>query len=140
MAIDLSQKLMPTIGMVAIKNADGSPMLDGDGKPAFARMHTPASKTWEVAHASQRRKSMRRVREHGGRIEAVADDLQDTIEFLVAVTEEFVNVAMPLPEGQTGAKALVRAIYENPQLGYIRDQMEANSKDWGAFLDQSESN
>ena len=50
------------------------------------------------------------------------------------ITEEFINLDVPLPEGETGAKALVRAIYSNAQLGFIRDQMRADGKDWGAFL------
>lgn len=134
MPIDLTQKLVSAIGYVQIKNADGSLMLDETGKGAYARMHSPASKTWEVANAARRRKLMKRVRENGGKIEAANDEPEDVIDYLCAITEEFVGVSAPLPEGEAGAKALVRAIYANPQLGYIRDQMDASSKDWGDFL------
>lgn len=134
MAIDLTKKTVPTVGFVRVKNADGSNMVDDNGNGAFARMHSPASKTWEVANNARRRKMMQRVRENGGKIEAATDEPEDVIAFLVAVTEEFINLEVPLPDGETGAKALVRAIYANDQLGYIRDQMDADSKDWGAFL------
>lgn len=139
MAIDLTKKLVPTVGNVALKNADGSPMLDDQNQPAFVRLHSPASKTWQVADAAKRRKAMKRVRENGGKIEAAADSTEDTLEFLIAVTEEFVNVSVPLPEGEAGPKALVRAIYSNPALGYIRDQAEAAASDWGSFTDGSVS-
>lgn len=135
MAIDLSQKRVPAIGYVQVKNPDGSLMLDENGSGAYARMHSPASKQWEVADAAMRRKSLRRVRENGGKIEAVADEpIEDTIDFLCAITEEFINLKVDLPEGETGAKALVKAIYTDPQLGFIRDQMKADSRDWGALL------
>lgn len=139
MPIDLTQKLIPTIGLVRVKNADGSYMVDDAGKPAFARMHSPASKVWEVANAARRRKLMKRVRENGGKIEAANDDAEDIVDFLCAITEEFINLTVPMPEGETGAKALVRAIYTNPQLGYIRDHMDADAKDWGAFGSGQES-
>jgi hypothetical protein len=137
MPIDLTTKLIPTIGKIALKNADGSPMLDDANQPAYVRLHSPASKVWQVADAAKRRKAMKRVRENGGKIEAAADGDEDVIEFLVAVTEDFVNVSVPLAEGETGAKAMVRAIYSNPALGYIRDQAEAAASDWGSFTDGS---
>lgn len=135
MAIDLSQKLVPVVGYVQVKNADGSLMLDDSGNGAYARMHSPASKIWEVADAAMRRKSLRRVRENGGKIEAVADEpIEDIIDFLCAITEEFINLKVELPEGETSAKALVKAIYTNPQWGFIRDQMKADARDWGSIL------
>jgi hypothetical protein len=140
MAVNLLDIQVPTVGQIQLKRPDGSPLLDENQQPAFARVHSPASKVWEVAHAAKRRKTMKRVREGGGKIEASVDDADDTIEFLVAITEEFVNVEVPLAEGQTGAKALVRAIYSNPALGFIRDQVEAASMDWGSFLDSSAAN
>lgn len=137
MAIDLTKKFVPTIGLIQLKNPDNSPMLDEAGEPAFARVHSPASKIWEVADAAQRRKAMKRVRESGGKIEAASENAEDTLEFLMAVTEEFVNVTVPVPEGETGAKAMVRAIYNHPQLGFIRDQIASAARDWGSFTDGS---
>lgn len=139
MAIDLTKKLVPTIGYVRAKNADGSHMVDEAGVPAYARMHSPASKVWQVADAARHRKMMARVREQGGKIEAATDEPEDIIDFLVAITEELVNVSVPLPEGETGAKALVRAVYSNDNLGYLRDGFYRDAKDWGAFLPEPPS-
>lgn len=135
MPIDLTKKFVPAIGYIRCKNADGSYMIDEEtGQPAYARGHSPASKIWEVANAIRRRNVMKRVRENGGKIEAAQDEPEDIIAFLIAVTEEFVGVTVPLPEGETGAKALVRAIYNNAELGFMRDHMDADFKDWGSFL------
>lgn len=133
MAVNLLNHLVPTVGTIALRQADGSPLLGDDKQPCFARVHSPASKVWEVAHAALRRKTMKRVREAGNRMEAAVDDAEDKVDFLVAITEEFIGVEVPLNEGQTGAKAMVRAILSHPQLGYIRDQIEGASGDWGSF-------
>lgn len=139
MAIDLTKKRVPPIGYVLVKNADSSLMVDDQGNPSYARMHSPASKVWQCANAAMRRKGLQRVREAGGKAEAYVETPDDIREFLNAITEEFVNVEVPLPEGQSGAKALVRAIYADDELGYIRDQMNDDSKDWGAFLPEPPS-
>jgi len=137
MAVNLLDIQVPAIGKINLKRPDGSPLLDENNQPCFARVHSPASKVWEVANATRRRKAMKRVRDAGGKLEASVDDSADSIEFLIAVTEEFVGVEMPLPEGESGAKAMVRAIYSNSALGFIRDQIEAASSDWGSFTDGS---
>lgn len=135
MAVNLLDHQVSTIGQINLKTPEGSPLLDPETQqPAFARVHSPASKIFEVATAAKRRKSMKRVREAGGRIEAIADDREDNVEFLVAITESFENVDVPLPEGESGAKALVRAVYSNPALGFIREQVEAAANDWGSFI------
>lgn len=137
MAVNLLAIQVPTTGLINLKAPDGSPLLDADNRPAQARVHSPASKVWEVANASKRRKTMKRVREFNGKIEAAADDAEDTVDFLVAITEEFVNVE--IPDAPVGAKALVRAIYENPALGFIRDQVETAANDWGSFTSGSKT-
>lgn len=134
MAIDLTKKLVPAIGYVRVKEADGSVMKDEKGNIAYARMHSPASKTWQVADAARHRKMMARIKDQGGNLAAAADEPEDVIDFLTAVTEEFIGLEVPLPEGENGSKALVRAIYTNEGLGYIRDGMYREGRDWGAFL------
>jgi hypothetical protein len=138
MAVNLLDFQVPAIGHINLKAPDGSPLLDAQTQqPAYARVHSPASKIYEVAHATKRRKAMKRVRDAGGRIEAAADDSADNLEFLVAITEEFVGASVPLPEGESGSKAMVRAVLSNPALGFIRDQIEGASSDWGSFSDGS---
>lgn len=138
MAIDLTKKRIPPIGIVKLDEADGSPMINPEtGERAGARMHSPASKIWEVANAERHRKTIRRVRDSGGKAEASTESNEDVAKFLNAVVEEFIGVEVPLPEGESGAKALVRAVLADPELGYIRDQLDKKAHDWGAFLDGS---
>lgn len=140
MPIDLSAKRIPITALIPLKNADGSPMADpATGDVAQVRVHSPASKLWEQANARVRRNAAKRVRENGGKIEAAAEgSTEDTVEFLCAITEEFIGVTVKLAEGEEpSAKAIAKAIYSDPQLGFIRDQVEAAARDWGSFLEAS---
>lgn len=133
MAIDLTKKRVPPMGFVPLKERDGTPMVQENGEPCGARMHTPSSKIWQNANARRRRKALQRVREMGGKLEAGQETPEDIAEFLTAVTEEFIGVEVPLPEGKSGAKALVEAIFADPELGFIRDYLDEKSGDWGSF-------
>lgn len=127
MAVNALTKLAADVSDIPVKNMDGSPMLDENNEPVTATMFSPGSKIWQVANAAKRRKTMKRVRENNGKIEAVADDTEDTIEFLCAVTKRFNGLEIPDEPDQ------VRAIYSHPALGYIRDQMEAAAMNWENF-------
>lgn len=138
MAIDLTTKHAPTVFLMKLKNADGSVMTNDKGEVAQVRLHSPASKVWEAAMALRKRRNLKKIRENGGKLEGAADDeTTDKIKFLCAITEEFIGVTVPLGEGESGAKALVEAIYSNPHLGYIRDQVDTAAQDWGSFLEAS---
>lgn len=131
MAVNALTKLAAEISDIPVKEMDGSPMLDENNNPVTATMFSPGSKIWQVANSAKRRKTMRKVRENGGKLEAVADDTEDTIDFLVAVTKRFNGLEI---EGEADQ---VRAIYSHPQLGYIRDQMEAAATNWESFTKAS---
>jgi hypothetical protein len=133
MAINALTKLSAEISDLPVQNMDGSPMLD-DGKPVTATCFGPGSKIWQVADANKRRKAMRRVRENNGKLEAAADDTEDTIEFLCAITKRFNGLEI---EGEADQ---VRAIYSNPLLGYIRDQFADKTRNWENFTQASRSN
>lgn len=133
MAVNALTKLAAEVSDIPVKNMDGSPMLDENNDPVTATMFSPGSKIWHVANATKRRKTMRKVRENGGKLEAVADDIEETIDFLCAITKRFNGLEIP------GEADQVRAIYSNPQLGYVRDQMEAAAGNWENFTKASQS-
>lgn len=135
MAVNILSKRSSEMADIAIKNADGSPMLDEANKPVTATCFGPGSKVWQVADAARRRKQVRRTREANGKFEAAFDnEVEDTIEFLCAVTKRFNNLEYP---EVTGDADTVRAVYSDPLLGYIRDQQDANLKSWENFMQAS---
>lgn len=131
----MSLPRVSAIGYIRLKNPDGSLMSNDKGEPVYARAHSPASKIWENANAVRKRRTLKMVSDNGGKVEAVADEpIENVINFLTTITEEFINLDMELPKGEAGNKALVEAVYKDPELGYIRDQMEHDAKDWGAYM------
>lgn len=133
MAVNALTKLAAEVSDIPIKNMDGSPMLDELNNPVTATMFSPGSKIWQVANATKRRKTMKKVRENGGKLEAVADDTEETVDFLCAVTKRFNGLEIP------GEADQVRAIYSNALLGYVRDQMDAAASNWENFTKASQS-
>lgn len=131
MAVNALTKLSAEISDIPVKNMDGSPMLDENNNQVTATVFGPGSKIWQVANAAKRRKVMRKVRENNGKMEAAADDTEDTIEFLCAITKRFNGLELPDEADQ------VRAIYSHPLLGYIRDQMDNAAANWENFMQAS---
>lgn len=135
MAVNALSKVTFELSDLPVKNPDGSPMLQDDGSPVTATMFGPGSKIWQAADAAMRRKTMRRVRENGGKIEAAAaDDTEDRVEFLCAVTKRFNGIEIP------GEAEQVRAIYSNPLLGFIRDHLYDDGRNWENFTRPSSVN
>ncbi len=127
-------KRVPPIGLIRLKNPDGSTMKGDNDEPSFARAHSPASKLWQTLDTARHRKGLARVRENGGRVEALADSRQDDKEFLAGIVEEFINLPSGTTTEDAHGKKLVEIVLDDPEIGYIFDQLNGDTKDWGAFL------
>ncbi len=137
MAVNVFAKKVATEADLPVKNADGSPMVDEAGVPSTATVFSPGTKIWQVAHATMRRKAIKRSREANGKYEAAVDnEVEDRVEFLCTITKRFNN--MENPEALDD-KALVAAIYGEPLLGYIRDHMIEDTESWENFMKASQS-
>ena len=127
MAINALNKLAAEVSDIPVKELDGSPMLDG-ANPVTATVFGPATKVWQVANSARQRAAMRRVREGGGKLEAAGDNRDDNLEFLCKVVKRFNGLALDDAPDQ------VRAILSHPQLGYIFDQLENDTRNWENFI------
>lgn len=136
MAVNILSKRVADIADLPVKNADGSPMVDDQGAPVTATVFGPGTKIWEVANAARRRKGVKRTREANGKTEAYFDNEEaDIVDFLVAITKSFNNLDY---EGVHGDKETVKAVYGNPLLGFIRDHMDVDTRNWENFMKASQ--
>jgi hypothetical protein len=136
-SLNILSKRAAEVADLAIKNADGSPMLDESNNPITATVFGPATKIWQVANSLKRRKGVKRTREANGKTEAYFDNEdEDIVEFLCTVTKRFNGLNYP---GAEGEKAIVEAVYKDPQLGFIRDHMEADTRNWENFMKASQA-
>lgn len=136
MTFDITKKRAHTTGAIELKEADGSPMLDGDGNALSVTVHGPASKVWQVANAAKSRKQAERMRKNGGKVEAVLDNSRaDNIDFLTAITVSFDGWEYPC-DSKVPAD-MFRAAYSDDELGFILDHVFAEANDWAAFMNGS---
>lgn len=132
MPLNILEKRVADVNDLPVKNADGSPLRDDDGNPVTATIFGPATKIWAVADAVRRRKAIKRTREANGKFEAALDNEDaDHVEFLCAVTKRFNNLVYP---GVEGERETVAAVYGEASLGFIRDHMIEDTRNWENFM------
>jgi hypothetical protein len=138
MPLNITKFRVADVCDLPVKNADGSPLRDPDtGAIITATVFGPGTKIWQVADAAKRRKAIKRSREANGKFEAALDfEEEDTVEFLCAITKRFNGIEI---DGAQGDQETVRAVYTDPLLGFIRDHMEADSRNWENFMKASQS-
>lgn len=136
MPVNILEYRVAEVSDLPVKNADGVMLRDSDGKPVTATVFGPATKIWQVANAAMRRKAIKRTREANGKFEASIEmEEEDKIEFLCAITKRFNNLEVP---GAESEKATVEAIYNDPHLGFIRDHMADDCRNWENFMKASQ--
>lgn len=137
MPVNISAHRVAEVSDLPVKSADGAPLVDDQGNAVTATVFGPGTKIWQVANATMRRVALKRTREAGGKIEAAFDgEDDDKVEFLCAITKRFNNLTI---DGVEGDREIVRAVYSDPRLGFIRDHMETDTKNWGNFMKASQA-
>jgi len=137
MALNILSKRVAEVSDLPVKDANGTPLLDENNAPVTATVFGPGTKIWQVANAMAQRKSIKRTREANGKWEASVDNSdEDDIEFLCAITKRFNNLVV---EGVEGERETVTAVYGDPLLGFIRDHMKADTKNWENFMKAAQS-
>lgn len=135
MSVNITSKRVAELSDLPIKNADGSPMVDDAGAAVTATVFGPGTKIWQTASANRRRKAVKRTRENAGKFEAAFDhEDEDKVEFLCAIVKRFNNLDYPDVQGD---KETVRAVFEDPLLGFIRDHMDEDTRNWENFIKAS---
>ena len=141
MALNITSKRVADISDLPVKNADGVALIDPEtGAPVTATICGPGTKIWQVADAAKRRKAIKRSREANGKFEAALDNEDaDIADFLCAITKRFNHLDYEDDEGNKvqGEREIVRAVYSDPLLGFIRDHMVEDTRNWENFMKAS---
>lgn len=123
---DITKKRVAETGKIELKDADGSPLVDDAGNVLTVTAHGPGSKVWQQADAAMSRKQAERMRKNGGKVEAALDNAKaDQVDFLCAVTISFNGWEYPTENGNQ-----FRAAYSDDTIGYIRDHVFREVRDW----------
>jgi hypothetical protein len=107
-------------------DADDSPLVGEGGKPVTCTVYGPGSKAYQQADQRKRDKLMNKMI-RGKQINA-EEQARAQAEFLADITER-IDLAYDDLEGR---QKLV-AIYSDPEVGFIADQVAKKVGDWGNF-------
>lgn len=130
-AADFSAFLLDTTSRLELELPNGAPML-WDGKPVAVLLYGPATDEYAKARAAMEKESAARVFRAMGanknKKKSGEDDAEADAKFLTAITAEFEN--FPYPGG-------AQAIYREPRLNYIGNQVRTHVNDLGNFFKES---
>ncbi|WP_109808418.1 hypothetical protein [Sphingosinithalassobacter portus] len=131
--MDITQHKVADTSAIHIKNAAGEPLYDGD-KPVRIHVYGPGSKAYATVEARQSARAVKRMQDNDGKVTVAPHEerLQQAAEDLAAITVRFENLEYPPAKGKEGAE-LFEAVYADPALGFIANQVRKFVGDWGNF-------
>lgn len=138
MAFDITKRRALDTAVIDLKNGDGTPLTDDEGKVLSVTVHGPGSSVWREANASINRARAARLQKAGGNMAGALDQdahLQEQVTLLSRVTVSFNGWVYP---GEFAHKQdMFAAAYGDPALGFIRDHVLSEVNDWAAFTPSS---
>lgn len=112
--------------LMYLKDDDGENDLT---KPIGGYFFGPGSKEYAKAQTVNSNKIVARVKKKGNVDQTPEQKAKEDAEFLVLVTDRFENLTL----GDLSGAELQKAVYLNPKLGFIKDQVAKHTGDWANF-------
>jgi hypothetical protein len=141
MTFNIKKLAAATTAPIELITGDGSPLTDDKGNVLSITVHGPGSKVWQQADAENSRRRAVRVSKHRGRLAAGLDVTgEDEVDFLTAITISLNGWEYPHPEKDgkwPSPQDMFRALYADDELGFIRDHVSSEARDWGNFTKAS---
>jgi len=108
--------------------------VEGEGvrHPVRAVLYGPGSKQYNTAQSARQSKAIARLQKKGSATASTGEQNADQVDFLTAITVRFENLVYSKAPGATG-EALHRAIYADPTVGFIGEQVAKHTGDWANF-------
>lgn len=130
---DITTQAVVDTAPIHLKGADGEYLFD-DGKPVRIILHSPGSKQFAAVEARQTNRAVKRMADNDGKITVAPPEqrAQEQAEDLAAITVGFENFVYP-PAGEKKGEELFQALYADPKLGFIAQQVQKALRDWGNF-------
>ena len=128
--MDVKSLKVAATGAVHVKDAAGEPLYDG-GEPVRIIVHGPGSRAYGTVKSRQTARAVARMNENDGKVTAptAEEELADKAEDLAALTVRFEG----LTDADKQGAELFQAVYGDPELGFIANQVEKHLRDWGKF-------
>jgi hypothetical protein len=118
-----------------LKGPDGTHLYD-DGKPVGIELFGPGSPESAQVEERQSARAVKRMTENDGKLSLAPIEQRRTeaAEDLAALTSGFQNIEHAGADGQPlSGRALFIAVYSDPTLGWIKEQVLKAVGDWSRF-------
>lgn len=128
--MDASTLRVADTATIHLKSADGVPLYH-DGKPVQITIYGPGSRQAAAVETAQTSRALKRMHDNDGKVTAptAEERRQEAAQDLAAVTVSFDQ----LTYGDKTGTALFEAVYADAALGFIANQVQKASADWGKF-------
>lgn len=130
---DISSAAVSVTASMHVKDANGAFMYDADKKPIRILFHGPGTNAMAEVEARQTQRILKRREDNDGKPAAAAPDVRraEEAEDLASITVGFENFGYG-SSALTGTD-LFKAVYSDPNLGFIAIQARKFVGDWGNF-------
>ena len=116
--------------MLGLLSATEEPIIGSDGQPVTVTVYSPGSKAYAKAQAAQQNRMIDKLKKRGKSDQTAEEKARELADHLTACTASFSDNFEY--QGLEGAE-LIRAVYMNPKLGYIAEQVGKHIGDWSNF-------
>lgn len=128
--MDIRKRAVNETGVVELLDAADEPMFQDDGKtPVTITVFGPGSKKFADATAYKNNRMMDRLRKKGKADQTGTQMLSEKAEFLAMVTADSAGLEY---DNLTGEE-LYKAVYADPSIGFVADQVEKYLGEWANF-------
>ena len=130
--MDISTLAAKESAVLHLRGADDELLFD-NGVPVTVTCFGPGSKAYQKAQATSQNKLIDRMKRKGNVDQTPDEKLAQQAEFLTACTESFDG----LTSGTFTGPDLFRAVYSDPEVGFISEQVAKFIGDWSNFTKAS---
>lgn len=139
--MDITKQRAAQTGFLHLRGLDNQLLYEdgADGKPDLEKkvgihFYSPGSKQQAAAEGRATERALKRARDNDGTPTPATPDVrrQENAEDLAAATQRFENLTYP-PSGDAQGEELFKALYADPDLGFIVSQAAKFLANWGNF-------
>ncbi|MFW2829875.1 hypothetical protein [Sphingomonas sp. ID0503] len=135
---DITTLAVADTSFLHLRGPDNKPLFIGEGdakRKVGVTLFSPGTEQFQEATTERQKKAtdrtFARAKGDGGEL-TTAERVAERAAFLARCTAGFVNFAYP-PASDRSGTALAEAVYANPKIGFIADQVERHLGEWSNF-------
>jgi hypothetical protein len=133
---DITKVATSDTSLLHLRGPEDELLFDADKNPVQVELYGPGSRPYVQAQTKRANRSVQRLQKKG-KFEMSSDEqITEQAEFLTAITARFINLSYP-PAGDAQGSDLAKAVYSDPKIGFIAEQVSKHAGEWGNFTSSS---